>query len=392
MLATSPRAMARAGARRVIHDYGRLHLDSGESIPWFGGGASGIGKWIYRQNQIRNSQRRICEQMQVLVDSGTLTPGDVDHLLGWIKRMKECGLLVVSTKCDQGHFGSHTECCNCPPCPRFERMRAAHYVARAEKFTKTMKIPASMITVTLRHHEGENLALSVQRVIETRRALARFLQRNYGMVAGFGAIELSQDEHVHFHFLGWLKYVPRPVLQRWLRSRDCTVPHCPHPADDRCEICRGETGENPRECDHLDGDRRRCNGSFMLDIRQARSAVEALKYATKPLPVAGDPNAVTTPEEAAYLQEQILFRLALYGRHRVESYGLARKKIEGEEGDDEVTDSAVCACGSPRHKIATHVALPRMRGYRTELLPKETSPPRRAPPGFQPLRKRLCVN
>jgi hypothetical protein len=203
-------------------------------------------------------------------------------------------------------------------------------------------IRPKLITVTLRH-TGEGIDVAIDRIVRVRANLARYLRRNYDMKAAFVGIEFSQGEHVHMHAIAWTRYLPRPVLQTWLRSQDCTIPNCSHPADDRCEKCKADKVE----CHHPDGDRQRCNGSFMVDVRQAYNAKEALKYAAKPIVCDADPDVESTEEQRNASMQTLLYFLKLYQRHRIETYGEARKVVKGEDANDEAVDTGICHCGKP---------------------------------------------
>jgi hypothetical protein len=212
------------------------------------------------------------------------------------------------------------------------------------------------------------------------------------MLAGIAALEEGEHDNVHVHFFALCKYIPnerrgsRP-LERWLRSRDCTVPGCDHPPDDRCDECRhwAWTDDLGREhvgraCNHVEvmpggNERKRCPGSWYVDVREAYSrrgrgrlalrgakrgacgspadaAAEVVKYACKPV-VHGNPHDASPEElieERAHARRVVLFYLALRGRHRVETYGFAREVApeEGDAADDaEPTDAAPrCSCGN----------------------------------------------
>ncbi len=121
------------------------------------------------------------------------------------------------------------------------------------------------------------------------------------MIAGVGAIEEGEHEgeNVHLHFLALCRFAPRRELQHWLQARDCTIRKCHHPADDRCDDCKRDKLGGCHHPEVLpDGRLRpRCNGSWYVDVRQARkrdrdgrlvygngadAAAEVVKYACKP--------------------------------------------------------------------------------------------------------------
>lgn len=209
--------------------------------------------------------------------------------------------------------------------------------------------------------QNDSYADRLDRIVEVRARLVRLLNHRYGMLAGVGAIEMGSHCNVHLHFLTYCSFLPREEMQRWLRSYDCTVPGCDHPADDRCAACK----QAGHACTHpLPGGHSRCNGSWYIDIRQCyvrpdkieyRDAelggiVEACKYAAAPVipDDAPRPGAEPSAKQLAYAREVMRFFLALHGRHRVETYGLARPRTLGEEKIvDDVTPKDTDEQGRP---------------------------------------------
>jgi hypothetical protein len=227
-----------------------------------------------------------------------------------------------------------------------------------------------LLTLSLRQHG--DVFERVNGTIKMRADLARKLRDEYDMLAGFGAIEEGEHEgeNVHLHFLALCKYAHYRLLKHWLQSRDCTVRHCHHPADDRCADCK----RSRCDCHHPevmpDGRlRTRCNGSWYVDVRRcysrkgdgklaygsgADAAAEVVKYACKPT-MHGNPHDASPDElrdEIAHARRVVLFYLAMRGRHRVETYGEAKHRAPGEEDapdDAEPTASGPrCSeCGGP---------------------------------------------
>jgi hypothetical protein len=279
--------------------------------------------------------------------------------------LRDCGSQVFVRQCCAGHTRTFAECCQVPMCPRYQRKRSGHWVARARALMESPayagKVP-KLLTVTLRHPEGETLPEAVEKAIKLRAAVMRHLRKVYGLTAAFGALEMSEHGHVHLHIIAWCAFLPRPLLQSWLRGRDCTVPGCAHPADDRCDECRA----GKVECSHLDGGRQRCNGSFMLDVRKCFDPIEALKYAAAPVVVENVSQLVFTESQLEAGERMVRFYLAIQGRHRVETYGDAKNVVENEDAEDEDRRVDVCHCGQPLRLIATGYVQPGAHGYRWE--------------------------
>jgi hypothetical protein len=127
-------------------------------------------------------------------------------------------------------------------------------------------------------------------------------------------------------------------MERWLRAYDCTVPGCKHEPNDRCPECIREK----RKCDHNDGDRVRCNGSWNVDVKVAETPHEALKYS-----VSCD-DGIDSHRNA---EMAIAVYLWTYGRHRIETYGLAKPGAISivDSVDKELEDSDRCCpdCSKP---------------------------------------------
>lgn len=312
---------------------------------------------------------------------------DVAHaeaLEGWLDRMAECGTTGWIERCPDGHFeAAVTPCCQVPACPRLQRRRSARYVTRALNLAaryrdgqrhelksgqRSTECTWKLVTLTFRPSSTPEEA--VERALETRAAFFRWTKdrgrkRPRGRVTGYvlggtGAVEFAgklHAEHVHLHLAVYGEWIKRAELVRWLRKRTCTVKGCAHPADDRCEPCR----KARRACNcasHLKrvyGDKPRCNGSYVVDVRRMRAKVgerrqgryvhrerstldglrEALKYATKPMHVAPRADGSETLETLAHVELTLRASLALTKRHRVQSYGLMRQKTPDEDRADE---------------------------------------------------------
>jgi hypothetical protein len=203
-----------------------------------------------------------------------------------------------------------------------------------------------LITLSLR--QRGDVFERVDAAVKLRAAFARELRDEYDMLAGFGALEEGdhEGENVHLHFIVLCKYAPQEKLKHWLQARDCTVAGCRHIADDRCDPCKSSGQSCPHP--HADG-RARCDGSWYVDVRQCyvrrgsaklrfgeagKSAVaEAIKYAIKPT-LHGNPHRASPEEyreEQAHALRTVRFFAALHGRHRIETYGLAKQVAPAEE-------------------------------------------------------------
>jgi len=157
------------------------------------------------------------------------------------------------------------------------------------------------------------------------------------MEAAFGAIEQGEDSNVHLHALAYCDYVGRSVLQSWLRSRDCTVPGCKHPADDRCDACKAAK----KTCFHADGTRVRCNGSWVVNVQAIsgeKGVYEAIKYAAAPVALHDipEPGKAATDTQLLFAMRLLRFYLVMRGRHRVETYGGAKDDSALAQDDDDL--------------------------------------------------------
>jgi hypothetical protein len=146
-----------------------------------------------------------------------------------------------------------------------------------------------MIVTPLR--SKETFLESVRATENYRQKLARKLQRYHGAVAIFSAIDVGQKGNPHLHWLVYSPFIARAQLQHFQQAFDCTVPGCKHVAGDRA-----------------------CEGSWDVHIKEVDTDAvrEVLKYSVSP---------------KADSDYHIALFLAMYGKHRVQTYGLARKKI-----------------------------------------------------------------
>lgn len=344
-------------------------------------GAAGFRELRNRQDHIASTQSLMSWAMGEAIRMGL---DEHDCLEGWMKRLDECGERVKVSRCgcEQAHFRTSTFCCHVPLCTRYQHNHAGRFQARADalmrKYSGDESIRPKMVTLTQRHRRGESLADAAEGMIRLRKNFARWATKNYGMVAAFGAMELSQGMHIHLHVLLWSLYIPKDALQSWLRGQDCTIPRCPHPADDRCERCRAAK----KECHHPDTDgRERCNGSYMLNIEKVTDVRECIKYCCKPV-VIEDPKAKWTKEQKAWAINTVQFFIATYRRHRIETYLEARKIVENEGDDDEEVAVGECSEGSVFQLVAIGYRCPRSyRFVRRKAAPPDFKPPGEGPPG-----------
>ena len=126
------------------------------------------------------------------------------------------------------------------------------------------------------------------------------------------------------------------------------MPGCTHPADDRCDACK----KAKCACTHPDGERQRCTGSWVVDVRQVRdrkhkgsavdpavalkSAVrECAKYACAPaIEQNGEKVGIwSATEDARRARAELVLRFgaAMEGRHRfafVGKHGLSAVEAE----------------------------------------------------------------
>lgn len=290
----------------------------------------------------------------------------------WACRLANCAGQVWIYSCPK-HGAKKTvcSCCQAPCCPRRERRYSQAWVRRAVRLQERLErygvglnpdaepvpVPGDLQWrfIEMGPRERGDVFQAIDDVVKLRADLARLLRDEYGMIAGLGSLE--REGAAHLNFVALTRRVPRAALQHWLRSRDCTIRHCHHPADDRCEDCkRAKTA-----CSHpermTDGTLRpRCNGSWYVHVEQvyergedgrriksgktlAGALREAVKYAGKPTPQGISPHRFETDEQwrdaFKHNQNAMLFYLGLRGRHRVETYGLLKQRAPDE---DDATD------------------------------------------------------
>jgi len=273
-------------------------------------------------------------------DGDWLMKDDADVLIGWASKLKDCSRYVEVWSCPCcATTRTKSNCCACAPCSREQRRRSRQWVARAERVYE--RLPNAhgrrwrLLTLSLR--KTGNLKHDVEATISMRAALMRLLRSKFGMKAGFGAIEQGDDSNIHLHALVFCDYVERAKLQSWLRSRDCTVRGCKHPADDRCDSCRA----GRCSCIHPDAGRVRCNGSWVVNvqaIKGKKGIYEAIKYAAAPVALQDvpEPGLPATNFQVAYAERVLRFYLAMQGRHRVETYGEAKDDVASPMDDDDL--------------------------------------------------------
>lgn len=329
----------------------------------------------------RWSQQQALGAMKEVLATGMLmglpveeyNPDAIGIIAGWHARLGGCGDQLHLMGCPDGHVAKLVvECCNTPICSYEESRRSARWMTRARGLMSSLKEGASfgalrkrlekqgialaamshpphdrarmgwkMLTVSLRGNG--NLAQDIDEALTYRKVLARRLRDHHGVIAAIGSLDVGDNGHPHIHFLIYSPYIPRGQIQQWQKARDCTVPGCKHPADDRCPTCR-EAGV---DCDHDHPDGRvRCNGSWVVNIKFAYSPDDVVKYSVSP----SSKGHTDTADHAA-------LRLAVYvvahKRHRTETYGLAKLKsfdASVELAQDDV-DHCKC-CGQPLVLIA----------------------------------------
>jgi len=298
---------------------------------------------------------------------------DVREILrGWLNRLWTCGREVLIKECPfDGYKTPVIECCNTPVCPHEESRNASRWVRRAKNLMKILsngkkwhqirqvlvrasvdiprkepklssKMSWKLLTIGLR--KKDNLFEAIHDAFALRNRLARLLERKFGVVAAYIAIEISPGGLVHLHCLIYSPYIPREQLQHWLQSQDCDVPGCRHVPGDRS-----------------------CTGSWIVDIRKAYSPHDALKYACSPDPKGNDRDD--------HAELRVLTHLALYKRHRIETYGLARpcywKKADTVE---EIIEHGFCPhCGS--EMITTEKGILFENCYRWKKIPPSRDGP-----------------
>lgn len=286
---------------------------------------------------------------------------------GWVRRMAECGHEAHLMVCPDGH-SNHlvVQCCHVPACPWEEAGTASEWRERGnalmrvlpsgQRWTAVKRLLEQHDSVPKMRHQPERGAVFNWRMITValrgagdllhdigatlrlRPRLARWLRNHHGAVAQFWALDVGPDGHPHLHGLVYSPFVPRDLVQRWLRAQDCTVPGCKHElADDRCDECKAA---KVSPCPHLDGGRQRCNGSWVVDVRAAWSPQEVLKYSVSPDAKGNDRDD--------HAELRLFVYLATAGEHRIQGYGAARVKAirEVEQHVEDIFVKGFCpVCG-----------------------------------------------
>lgn len=292
---------------------------------------AGLERSQKRARLKKETNERVRSALNRVVVTDELLGRPADHFLkdarfvslGWRDRMEGCGDQLWLSFCPtDGHVSRQMDCCHVPVCS-FEQSREAnkwkargreamaqlpegvrwHKVrkligANADKFkTKPTEVMGwKMITMALR--DTGDLALDIRRAIGgldgdqgLRKRLSRQLSK-MGAVASYSALDVGAEHgHVHLHVLCYAPFLPRAVLQHWLQSQDCSKPGCKHVAGDRS-----------------------CEGSWDVDIRKAWSPDECLKYSI----------GYDNPDQEQLADLHVAVYLTTYGRHRIETYGLAK--------------------------------------------------------------------
>jgi len=310
------------------------------------------------------------------LDGTAMDPEHLRRLDRWLdeNRLQSCGQTIAIQGCTKHkNHPAHTvtHCCNVPFCPRHQRRQSQLWTERAMELIDLIPEERGyswkMVTIALK--DEPDLQKDIDNHLQLRREMYRLMSLTTKRIpnnpfdarAMIGALEQAgtpEKPHIHLHLVIYCKHLPREMLQSWLRSRDCSVDGCDHPADTR-------------------GTDSKCNGSWYIDIRklrcwrkakfkkcgcsssrkcQAAGVREALKYATKPV----NTDKVSVPREGkeptvnelAWAGQVLKFAAHMYKRHRVETYGDAKpmltKIIRAENGDDSEEHRAGCReCGAP---------------------------------------------
>lgn len=308
---------------------------------------------VTRTNRLTAEAAQLLETRRAWMTGEPVTQDDAAQLAKWRAALHHCSGYVEVHACPCCGTGrTRSDCCACPPCVREQRRRSRQWVRRAmhlwEKLPPTRTHRWRLVTMSLR--KTNDVGADLDATIKMRGELMRVLRDQFGMLAGFGAVEQGENSNIHLHALVYSRFLERPRLQQFLRSRDCTIPGCRHPADDRCDACRAAKCA----CAHPDGERPRCNGSWVVDLQAVKGRkgiIEAIKYAAAPVAVDDVPkiDEPATPTQLAHAERLLRFYLALRNRHRVETYGEA-KSDDGPTADDDdaplATEVAPCGrCG-----------------------------------------------
>jgi hypothetical protein len=317
------------------------------------------------------------EALRWMIDRGDHLPGRVNPMIDlerWLDRMGECSTFLTLRSCPSRHHVSvRGDCCEVLFCPLRERRLSQEKIRDARaRMTRLSDEIWRFITVNIKPRNS--LKEDVDRVWRLRDGFFEAFEK-LGAKGGFGVVDFGVENerghgNVHLHFLiAGLGFVDRELLQGLLRSTDCTVAACEHPADDRCDDCKAAK----RACEHLDGDRRRCNGSWYVDIRLVRclecvhedrrngqhcatydcprgtgacaqeGAREAIKYGAKPVSSGAIPEVGSeiSDRELCDAERVIKFYVATYKKKRIKAFGAMKAKATDEElalADAELAD------------------------------------------------------
>jgi hypothetical protein len=147
-----------------------------------------------------------------------------------------------------------------------------------------------IVTFTLR--PKSTFLDSIRAIEDYRSKVSKWLKRYHGAVAIIAAIDVGENGVPHFHSLVYSPYIAREHLLHYQKAIDCTVPGCTHGAYDKA-----------------------CGGAHQVwptAVKNEGGVREVLKY------------AVTPKADSDY---HVAVFLAMYGKNRIQTYELARKKI-----------------------------------------------------------------
>jgi hypothetical protein len=283
-----------------------------------------------RCDDIAATQDVLLDAMRSVLASGQwswsepLTAKHATIIEGWILRMEQCAQIQWTSRCPtDGTATSRTNCCHVPVCPMEQHAHAAEWVDRLRELMPTLR-DGNVFRwrfFTLSFRKTGDIDLDTEKHLKLRRRFERWLNRKFSCQAFAGFVQLGEKTgtFAHLHCLAFCKRVQWQTLRRWLQAIDCTVRGCRHPSNDRCPECRAA---KKGVCEHLDGDRQRCNGSWTADVRAADKwggPSEVCRYAARPYLLDDPPRSGETPtaRQLEYAERVIRFFLATYKRHRV---------------------------------------------------------------------------
>ena len=301
---------------------------------------------------------------------------DAGILANWLPRLRACSQAMALVKCaETGRVGAIGDCCRCPVCPRQQRRRAAEqraamrwmlsngfpacggrhpthrrrHLSLHEQWRRAEGLMSAEEERNVLWHAGDrakdrraygwkmltlpfrnsgNLDTDIATALRLRALLVKRLRAYLDApVDGWGAVEVSPSGFVHLHCLLWLPLVHEQelaALRRWLRSATCDADGCRHDGDE----CRGSFVVDVRSIydkrRKLRGQRRRMTAADWRDA-WTNAVMEAVKYATAPMSEKQGKLSALTADDA---ERNVRVCLAMWKKHRVESYGMARKKTE----------------------------------------------------------------